>query len=146
MPANLTPAYKAAEARFRAAVTREEKMAALEEMLRLIPKHKGTEHLQADLRSRLSKLKQEPRKKGPTKGPSHKVPREGAGQVALVGPPNGGKSSLLTALSRARPEIAPYPMTTREETPGMMEYEDIGFQLVDLPPSAGNTWSPGSST
>ncbi len=134
MPANLTPAYKNAEARYRAAVTREEKIVALEEMLRLIPKHKGTEHLQADLRSRLSKLRQEPKKKGPTKGPSHKIPREGAGQVALVGPPNAGKSSLLAALTHARPEVAPYPLTTREATPGMMLHEDVGFQLVDLPP------------
>lgn len=134
MPANLTPAYKSAEARFRAAVTREEKIDALEEMLRVIPKHKGTEHLRADLRSRLSKLRQEPKKRGPTKGPSHKIPREGAGQVTLVGPPNAGKSSLLGALTHASPEIAPYPLTTREATPGMMLHEDIGFQLVDLPP------------
>jgi hypothetical protein len=54
MPANLTPAYRGAEAKFRSAVTREEKIACLEEMLRVIPKHKGTDKLQADLRSRLS--------------------------------------------------------------------------------------------
>ena len=134
MPANLTPVYKEAEAKYRAAVTREEKMAALEEMLRVIPKHKGTEHLQADLRSRLSKLRQEPRKAKISKGPSHRIPREGAGQVALVGPPNSGKSSLVSILTKARPEVAPYPLTTREATPGMMPYQDVAFQLVDLPP------------
>jgi len=134
MPANLTPVYREAEAKYRAAVTREEKMAALEEMLRVIPKHKGTEHLQADLRSRLSKLRQEPRKTRVSKGPSHRIPREGAGQVALVGPPNSGKSSLVSILTKAKPEVAPYPLTTREATPGMMPYQDVGFQLVDLPP------------
>jgi ribosome-interacting GTPase 1 len=134
MPANLTPIYREAEARFKAAVTREEKMAALEEMLRVIPKHKGTEHLQADLRSRLSKLRQEPAKKKPGKGPSHRIPGEGAGQVTLVGAPNSGKSSLVAALTHADPEVAPYPMTTLKATPGMMPYEDVAFQLIDLPP------------
>jgi ribosome-interacting GTPase 1 len=134
MPANLTPAYREAEARFRSAVTREEKVAALEEMLRVIPKHKGTEKLQADIRSRLSKLKQEPKKKTGGKGQSHKIPREGAGQVILVGPPNAGKSSLVATLTHAHPEVAPYPLTTREATPGMMPFEDVGIQIVDLPP------------
>jgi len=134
MPANLTPEYRAAEARFRAAVTREEKIATLEEMLRVIPKHKGTDKLQGDLRSRLSKLKHEPKRKGATRGHSHKIPHEGAGQVVLVGAPNAGKSSLVAALTHAQPEVAVYPLTTREATPGMMPYEDIAFQLVDLPP------------
>jgi ribosome-interacting GTPase 1 len=134
MPANLTPVYKEAEARFRSAVTREEKIAALEEMLRVIPKHKGTDKLQADLRSRLSKLKREPKKKSGAKGFSHKVPKEGAGQVVLVGPPNAGKSSLVVSLTHATPEVAPYPMTTRVTTPGMMPYEDVAVQLVDMPP------------
>jgi ribosome-interacting GTPase 1 len=134
MPANLTPIYREAEAKFKAAVTREERIAALEEMLRVIPKHKGTEHLQADLRSRLSKLKQEPKKKSIAKGLSHKIPKEGAGQVALVGAPNSGKSSLVASLTHAKPDVAAYPMTTLKATPGMMPFEDVGFQLVDLPP------------
>lgn len=134
MPANLTPVYREAEAKFKAAVTREEKIAGLEEMLRTIPKHKGTEHLRADLRSRLSKLKQEPKKKAGSKGPSHKILKEGAGQVTLVGPPNSGKSSLVAALTHAKPDVAPYPLTTLKAVPGMMPYEDVGFQLVDLPP------------
>ncbi len=134
MPANLSPEYKAADARFKAAVSREEKIAALEEMLRTIPKHKGTEKMQADLRSRLSKLRQEPQKKATSKGLSHRIPREGAGQVVLVGPPNSGKSSLVGALTKAKPAVAPYPLTTREATPGMMPFQDVAFQLVDLPP------------
>ena len=133
MPANLTPEYKAAEARFRGAVTREEKIDALEHMLRVIPKHKGTDKLQADLRSRLSRLKREPTKKG-ARGHSHKIPHEGAGQVVLVGPPNAGKSSLVALLTHAKPEVASYPLTTREAMPGMMPHEDVAFQLVDHVP------------
>jgi len=134
MPANLTPAYREAEARFKSAVTREEKIACLEDMLRVIPKHKGTEKLQGELRSRISKLKREPRKKGGASRLSHRIPHEGSGQVVLVGPPNVGKSSLVTALTHATPEVADYPMTTREAVPGMMAFEDVHFQLVDLPP------------
>jgi ribosome-interacting GTPase 1 len=133
MPANLTPDYLQAEAKFRAAVTREEKIEALEEMLRLLPRHKGTDKLHADLRARLSKLRLQPRSAA-AKGFSHHIPREGAGQVALVGCPNAGKSSLVAALTRATPEVASYPLTTRDATPGMMPFEDIAFQLVDLPP------------
>jgi uncharacterized protein len=135
MPANLTPVYHEAEAAYKAAVTTEEKIVALEEMLRVMPKHKGTEKLQADLRSRLSKLKREPaRKTGGTRAAGHRLPAEGAGQVALVGPPNAGKSALVARLTKAQPEVADYPMTTRDATPGMMPFGDIAFQLVDLPP------------
>lgn len=133
MPANLPPIYRQAETRFRQAVTREEKIAALEEMLRVLPKHKGTDKLHADLRSRVSRLRKEPAQ-AHGKGHGHRIPREGAGQVVLVGAPNAGKSSLVAALTHATPEVAPYPMTTREATPGMMPFEDVAVQLVDLPP------------
>lgn len=134
MPANLTPAYKAAEERYRAAVTPEERIAALEEMLSAMPKHKGTEKLQADLKSRIAKLRRAPKKKPDTRGQSHRIPKEGAGQVALVGPPSSGKSSLVAGLTHAEPQVAAYPHTTREAVPGMMPFEDTAFQLVDLPP------------
>ena len=134
MSANLTPAYRAAEDRFRTAVTPEERLDALEEMLREVPKHKGTEKIQADIKSRISKLKRQPKQKTGARGPSHHIPHEGAGQVVLVGPPNAGKSSLVVRLTHARPEVADYPLTTREATPGMMPFEDVAIQLVDLPP------------
>ena len=134
MPANLTPEYRRAEQQFRAAKSPEEKLEALEEMLRTIPKHKGTDHLQADLKSRIAKLRREPGKKGSRGGFSYIIPREGAGQVAIAGPPNSGKSSLVRALTHATPAVGEYPFTTREATPGMMPFEDIAFQLVDLPP------------
>ena len=135
MSTNAGPIYREAEAKYKAAVTREEKLLCLEEMLRVIPKHKGTEKLVADLRTRLSKLKKEPsKKKGGSRGSSHKIVHEGAGQIALVGPPNAGKSMLVARLTHADPQVAPYPMSTLQATPGMMPYEDVSFQLVDLPP------------
>src|SRR5512139_726122 len=134
MPANLTPEYKRAEERYRAAKSPEERLEALEEMLRVVPKHKGTDGLQADLKARIAKLRKQPPSKAGKATHSFLVPREGAGQVALVGPANTGKSSLVAALTHAKPEVAPYPFTTREPIPGMMQYEDIAFQLVDLPP------------
>ena len=134
MPANLTPEYHRAEEVFRQARSVEEKILALEEMLRVIPKHKGTDHMQADLRSRIAKLRKESVKQGGRGGFSHIVPTEGAGQVALVGPPNAGKSALVRAMTHATPAVGDYPFTTREPTPGMMAFEDIAFQLIDLPP------------
>ena len=134
MTTNAGPEYREAEARFRAAATPEEKLVALEDMLRLVPKHKGTEKLCADLKSRISKLRQAPAKKGGSRVASHRIVHEGAGQVALVGPPNSGKSTLVSRLTHARPEVAPYPMTTHQATPGMMPFQDVAFQLVDLPP------------
>jgi hypothetical protein len=142
MPANLTPDYHRAEERFRAAKTTEEKIAALEEMLRVIPKHKGTDGLQGDLKARLAKLRKEPPRKGAKASHSHTIPREGAGQVALLGPPNSGKSALVTALTKAAPAVADYPFTTREATPGMMRFEDVAFQLVDLPPVSAQHVEP----
>jgi hypothetical protein len=134
MPANLTPEYKRAEERFRTAKSPDEKLAALEEMLRVMPKHKGTDGLQADIKARIAKLRKQPASKAGRSTFSHMIPPEGAGQVALVGPPNTGKSSLVAALTHATPAIGDYPFTTREAMPGMMRFEDIAFQLVDLPP------------
>ncbi len=134
MPANLTPQYLEADRRFKAAKTIEEKVAALEEMLSLIPKHKGTEHLQGDLKRRLAKLRAEAeqarRRRG---GFSTSVDREGAGQVVLVGPPNAGKSSLVACLTKAQSEVGDYPFTTRRPIAGMMQFVNIQIQLVDLP-------------
>ena len=144
MPANLTPQYLAAEQRFKEAKTPQEKVERLEEMLATIPKHKGTEKLQADLKRRLAKLRDESEKKhGSAKGAYlYTVPREGAGQVLLVGAPNTGKSKLLARLTKAAPEIADYPFTTQRPQPGMMNFEDIQIQLVDMPPVAAENYEP----
>lgn len=135
MPANLTPDYLAAEARFREAVTTEDKLAALAEMYATIPKHKGTEKLRADIKRRISKLREKDQqfhKKGKHVDEFH-VEKQGAGQVVLLGPPNSGRSMLLSRLTSAEPEIADYPYTTRTPLPGMMEFEDVWVQLVDTP-------------
>jgi hypothetical protein len=144
MPANLTPDYIEAEHRFRTATTHQEKLAALEEMLALLPKHKGTEKMHADLKRRLAKLRQEEQKKSSTAKhkPFYQVDKEGAGQVVLIGPPNAGKSSLLARLTHAEPQIADYPFTTRAPLPGMMPFENIQIQLVDTPPLARGYTEP----
>lgn len=136
MPANLTPDYMAADKKFKAATTLQDRLVALEEMLSAIPKHKGTEKMQADIKRRIAKLRSETQKRrGAARGkPFYHVDKEGAGQLVLVGAPNSGKSALLRALSHAEPEVAEYPFTTRAPLPGMMTYENVQIQLVDLPP------------
>jgi hypothetical protein len=136
MPANLSPEYKAAEAAFRRAHEPRERLDCLREMLRTIPKHKGTDHLQADIKSRIKELSEEveaPRKGPARSGPAHVVRPEGAAQVALIGPPNSGKSSLHARLTGSGAHVAPYPFTTQHPEPGMMTHEDVHIQLVDLP-------------
>jgi ribosome-interacting GTPase 1 len=134
MPTNVSPEYKDAEARYRAAKTDEEKLEALERMASTLNKHKGTEKLYSDIKRRIKVLKEAEEKQTAKHGFALKVEREGAGQVVLVGPPNVGKSALLAGMTHAKPEIADYPFTTRVPMPGMMRFEDVGIQLVDLPP------------
>ncbi len=133
MPANLTPQYKAAEARMREASTPDEKLSCLQEMLRLIPKHKGTEKLQADLKKRIAKLQGAETRKSGGRVPGEYVDRDGHKQVVLVGGPNAGKSALMDRLTAAEPEVAPYPYTTTRFHPGMMPIDDVQVQLVDAP-------------
>jgi ribosome-interacting GTPase 1 len=136
MPANLTPEYKRAEEEYRKAATLEEKLQWVQEMLRVIPKHKGTDHLQGGLKKRISQLKKEIKdfKKSGARRHEYHVEKHGAAQIALVGGPNVGKSQLLAALTNAEPEIGDYMFTTREPQPGMMQCEDVQIELVDLPP------------
>jgi hypothetical protein len=137
MPANLPPQYFDAEKRFRQARTPEDKIEALEAMLAIMPKHKGTDHLHGDLRRKIAKLTEEAERKAATSRVSFYIRKEGAGQVALVGLPNVGKSQLLAAVTDALPEIADYPFTTKSPNIGMMKFENIQIQLVDTPPVTG---------
>ena len=143
MPANLPPEYYEAESKYKKAVTPQEKVAALETLISTIPKHKGTDKLRADFRRRLSKLRDESiKKKKSGKGDLYSVERQGAAQVALAGFANSGKSSLISVLTNAHPVIADFPMSTVMPLSGMMPFEDIQFQLVDLPP-IGNESTDG---
>jgi ribosome-interacting GTPase 1 len=150
MPTNVTPEYKAAEAEFRKARTPEDRLHWLREMLRTIPKHKGTEHLQAELKTRVKELTEAlagPRKGGARTGPPTVLHAGGAAQVALLGPPNSGKSSLHARLTGSHAEVGPFPFTTQFPQPGMLPFEDIAFQLVDLPPVSAQhlpPWLPGT--
>jgi uncharacterized protein len=136
MPANLTPQYHKAEAAYRQAESPQEELDCLQVMLREIPKHKGTDKLQADLKAKIARVKADMQKtsSATAKATAAKIPKQGAGRVLLVGAPNAGKSQLLASLTRAQPEVADYPFTTQSPMPGMMLYEDCPFQLIDLPP------------
>jgi len=144
MPANLPSQYFEVEKRYRMAKTPEEKIALLEEMLAIMPKHKGTDHLQGDIKAKIAKLKKEEQKRTATgrRAQLYHVEKEGAAQVVLVGPPNVGKSQILASLTRASPEVAPYPFTTQRPFPGMIPFEDIQIQLVDLPPFTSDYEEP----
>lgn len=135
MPANLPPQYFEAEKRYREAKTDEEKLRALKQMLAIMPKHKGTDKLQADLRRRISKLKKSAEQRKKTKKAfSYVIEKEGAGQVVLVGYPNSGKSQIIKSLTNASPEVASYPFTTKKPSAAMMPFDHIQIQLIDSSP------------
>jgi uncharacterized protein len=145
MPANLTPQYRKAEDAFRRATSPAEELDCLQQMLREVPKHKGTDKLQADLKHRIAEAKRLCAKQAAgRKSATTRIPRQGAGRAVIVGGPNAGKSSLLQALTRATPEIAPFPFTTREPQPGMMAWEDVQVQLIDTPPLTGELLDPAT--
>ena len=136
MATNLTPQYHKAEEEYRRAATTEEELHWLEIMYREMPKHKASEKLQSELKKKISAAKKElnAERKAGKKGTSVRIPRQGAGTAVVIGPPNCGKSQLVASLTRAKPEVAPYPFTTRTPLPGMMPWEDVMVQLVDTPP------------
>jgi ribosome-interacting GTPase 1 len=144
VPTNLPPQYFEAEKAYRQAKSPAEKVEALETMLAVMPKHKGTDHLKADLRARIAKLTQEAQKQagGGARAQLYDVRKEGAGQLALVGLPNVGKSSLMAALTDATPKVGDYPFTTQLPQPAMMPVENVSIQLVDLPPVVPEATAP----
>jgi len=137
MPTNLTPEYYKIEKLYKEATDHAEKIELLEEMMSKIPKHKGTDHLRADLRRKLSKMKtsSEQSKKGASRQSSpYNIGKEGAGQIVVVGAPNVGKSTLVATQTNADPEVSPAPFTTWGPTPGMMAIDNMQVQLIDTPP------------
>jgi uncharacterized protein len=136
MPANLPPQYYEAEKRYRLAKTPQEKIEALEEMFSIMPKHKGTDRLRAELRTKIAKFYEEAEKRpmvGRKGSLLYYVKKGGAGQAVLLGLPSTGKSRLVTTITGAYSQVADYPFTTQLPIPGMMEFENIQIQLVDLP-------------
>ena len=143
MPANLPPQYFEAEKNYRLAKNAPEKINALEEMLAIMPKHKGTDHLRGELRRRISKLTQALGKRSATqRAAMFRIEREGAAQVVVIGLPNAGKSQLVSSITNAAPTVAEYPFTTHTATPGMMEFENIQIQLIDTPPLMPHSIEP----
>jgi uncharacterized protein len=144
MATNLTPQYHKAEEAYRRATTTDEELKWLEVMLREMPKHKASEKLQSEIKQKISRAKKEVEaaKKTPAKVHGVRIPRQGAGTAILLGAPNSGKSQLVAALTRATPEIAPYPFTTRTPLPGMMPWEDVQVQLIDTPPITPDIFEP----
>src|SRR5215211_1985087 len=145
MAVNLPPQYHDAEAEYKKARTPEEKLAALKKMWVILPKHKASEKVQAILKTKISEVSDEVEaaRSGPKKSTaSYKIPRQGAGTIVFLGGPNAGRSSLLRKLTKATPEVAPYPFTTREPVPGMMDWEDVRVQLIDLPPITADFYEP----
>ena len=145
MPANLTPDYLKADKWFREATTDEEKILALEEMMRVIPKHKGTDHMRAELRKKYSALKESAEKRKKT---SHgldffHIPKSGSGQVVLLGLPNSGKSAIVAAVTHAKTHVADFPFTTSLPIPGIAQFEDIKIEIVDMPPITAEFAVPG---
>lgn len=134
MPANLPPEYYKLKHQLEEARTDDERLPLLEEMLRITPKHKGTEKVRVDLRRRITKLNQATGKKQAKKGHSYHVPKHGAGQIALIGAPNVGKSQIVASFTNAKPTVSPAPYSTFEPVVGMLDYENIQFQLIDIPP------------
>jgi ribosome-interacting GTPase 1 len=144
MAANLTPQYLKVQEAYRRAQTPQEQLECLEKMFELMPKHKASEKLQADLKTRMKQTREELQveKSAPKKGKSYNFPRQGAGQIVIIGAPNAGKSRVLKELTHAQPEVAPYPFTTREPMPGMMPWEDVVVQLIDTPPITKSIFEP----
>lgn len=140
MPANLPPEYFEVERKYRKAKTIKEKIIILRQLLSVVPKHKGTEKLQAEIKSKIARLRREQEEEKRTGRRSYTlyIPTQGAAQVVVIGPPNTGKSSLLSRLTSAKPLVAPYPFTTTQPVAGMMNYQDIQIQLVDTSPITAN--------
>jgi ribosome-interacting GTPase 1 len=147
MPANLPPQYYELERSFKDEKDPSEKLRMAQELLRIMPKHKGTDKLQAEMKAKISLLKKQIEQGGKQHGAKQvlthdHIEREGAGQVILIGPPNSGKSSLLEILTHAKPLVADYPYSTREPLTGMMTFETIQIQLIDTPPISDEMYEP----
>ena len=141
MPTNVTPEYAAAQREYEKASTIEERIAALEKMLSTVPRHKGTENLRQDIKTKLAKLREKKEKLQQKKAKATQVAikKEGAAQICIIGPPNSGKSTLLNKLTRAKVTISSYGFTTEKPEIGIMQYKGLKFQMIEIPPIIENS-------
>ena len=137
MPTNLPPNAKKKWAEVEATKNPREKLQRMQEFLSLVPKHKGTAKLCAQIKKQMATMRKEMEEKKRRKAgkgePKFFIEKEGAAQIALIGLTNVGKSSLLVAVTNSKVEVSANPYTTREPIPGIMNYEDIQFQIVEAP-------------
>jgi len=138
MPTNVTVEYAKAQQRYLDARTREEKIAALEEMISTVPNHKGCEVLKAQLKQRLAKLKEKGESKAARKILT--IPKEGDAQVGILGLTQSGKSILLSKLTNAKPKISNHPFTTTKPEIGTFDYHGVKIQLIEIPSSFSSTF------
>lgn len=147
MPANLPPQYYELERQFNKETDIREKLRLAKELLAMMPKHKGTDKLQAEMKAKISKFTEQIESGAKKHGAHHVDPfthieKEGAAQIIMVGPPNSGKSSILSCCTHAQPLIADYPYTTHEPLAGMMMFETVPLQLIDTPPISDQQFPP----
>lgn len=137
MPTNLPPDAKKKWAEVEATRYPTERLQRMQEFLSLVPKHKGTMKLRGQTKKQMAILRKEieekKRRKAGKGGPKFFTEKEGAAQIVLIGLTNVGKSSLLSAVTNAKVEVSSNPYSTREPVPGIMDYQDIQFQLVEAP-------------
>jgi ribosome-interacting GTPase 1 len=137
MPTNLPHDAKDKWAEVEATHNPKEKLQRMQEFISLVPKHKGTAKLCAQVKKQMATMRKEieekKRKRAGKGGPKFFIEKEGAAQIALLGLTNVGKSSLLSALTNAKIEISSNPYTTRAPVPSIMNYEDVQFQIVEAP-------------
>ena len=131
MPTNVTVHYAKAQEKYLNAKTREEKIAALEEMIKEAPSHKGGENLRKELKQRLSRLRQ--KKEASTSRKSFMIPKKGDAQVCIIGLTQSGKSTLLSKLTNARPKISSHAYTTEKPEIGTCDYHGVKIQLIEIP-------------
>ncbi len=142
MPINAHPDYLNAESEYHGAATPEDKLIALEKMMKTMPKHKGAESLRKNVRTRYKKLKQEIQVKKKKSGAKKGIKKEDM-QATLIGLTNTGKSSVLKILTNAEPKIASYGFTTKEPEIGTLHYQGCPIQILDMPPIGSEDFDYG---
>lgn len=143
MPINASPYFEHAQREYEQAQTTEQKIKYLKKMIALAPKHKGAENLNAQLRRRLAKLKYTKEKESRSGKSTFKGIKKEDMQAVIVGFTNSGKSTLLSKLTNTSPEIADYDFTTKSPLLGMINFEGVNIQLIEIPSIGSEYYNKG---